>query len=122
MIIRSNSHYGVPYSSGVPASVGKINVSMNSVSVFLTWNPPFSLDVVGAEQRIWYNVTIRNMTEGGYPTTVPCTDCLDLTQPFYTFSPDQPSPCHNYSFRVTPWNEAGKGNMSIAVYGTFLAS
>ena len=102
--------------------MGDVDVVDCNGSISLTWSAPFSLDVVGVEPDIWYSVLITNVTDEDSPTAVSCTGCLNLTQPHYTFSPEQPSPCHNYNFTIIPLNGAGEGSRSQAVCGTFLAS
>ena len=91
-------------------------------SILLSWSPPFSLDVTGVDPDIWYTVLISNATDEDNPTAVPCTDCHNLTQPHYTFTTANPSPCHKYSFIVIPQNGVGEGNRSEPVEGTFVDS
>ena len=97
---------------------------MDSVSISLNWSAPFSLNVTNVEPDIWYSVLITNVTDEDSPTAVSCTDCFNLTQPHYTFSPssltqsdDAMSTCFNYSFTVIPQNGVGNGNRSEPVYG-----
>lgn len=82
----------------------------NATSITIAWNTPSSLNVTGVDLDIWYSVLIYNGTDNW--TLVPCTDCNNLTETHYTFSPDYPSTCHEYAFTVIPYNGAGQGEMS----------
>ena len=85
---------------------------MSASSINVSWSAPFSLDVTGVDPDIWYSVLIYNVTDEENSTVVPCTDCHNLTQTHYIFSPDYPSPCHKYTFTVIPYNGAGQGESS----------
>ena len=89
------------------ATVKNIIVNSNATSFTISWTAPFSLDVTGVDPDIWYSVLIYNVTDE--PTAVPCTDCMDITETHYTFTPDYPSPCQEYIFTVIPLNGAGQG-------------
>ena len=109
----------VPILTGLLAPVGDLSIT---ACFLLSWSPPFSLDVTGVDPDIWYTVLISNVTDEDNPTAVPCTDCHNLTQPHYTFTTANPSPCHKYSFTVIPQNGAGEGNRSEPVEGAFVDS
>ena len=83
----------------------------------MSWTAPFSLDVTGVDPDIWYSVLIYNVTDEGNPTAISCTDCHNLTQTHYIFSPDYSCPCHNFTFTVIPYNGAGQGEISQNVTG-----
>ena len=84
----------------------------SSFSITISWSAPFSL-----HPDIWYSVLISNVTDEDHPTAVPCTDCHNLIQTHYTFSPHLPSPCHKYTFTVIPQNGVGQGDSSHPVVG-----
>ena len=84
-----------------------MNTCASSINV--SWSAPFSLDVTDVDPDIWYSVLIYNVTDEENSTVVPCTDCHNLTQTHYIFSPDYHSPCHEYTFTVIPYNGAGQG-------------
>ena len=105
---------------GLLAPVVNVSVENGSGSILLSWSPPFSLDVTGVHPDIWYTVLISNVTDEDNPTAVLCTDCHNLTQPHYTFTTANPSPCHKYSFTVIPQNGAGEGNRSEPLEGYFI--
>ena len=83
-------------------------------SFSLTWSPPFSLNVTEGEPDIWYTVIITDVTVEDNPKPVSCTDCLNLTQPHYTFNLYHPRQIH--TFVVIPQNGAGNGNASNVIY------
>ena len=104
----------VHISVGPLSSVDLKIVHNNATSLTVSWSAPFSLDVTGVDPDIWYSVLIYmyNGTDEENPTAIPCTDCTNLTVTHYTFSPDNPIPCHTYTFTVIPYNGAGQGESS----------
>ena len=95
--------------SGLLSAVGDLRASSNASSVTISWTAPFSLDVTGVDPDIWYSVLIYNVTD---ETAILCTDCINITETHYTFTPDYLSPCHVYNFSVIPVNGAGQGESS----------
>ncbi|CAI8007697.1 hypothetical protein GBAR_LOCUS5342 [Geodia barretti] len=87
----------------------------NASSVTISWSAPFSLDVTGVDSDIWYSVLIYNVTDENNPTAILCTDCINITETHYTFSPDYLSPRHVYNFSVIPLNGAGQGESSPSI-------
>ena len=108
-------HFMICYHTGTPSSVTDLETSGNSTSVTISWTAPFSLDVTDVDPDIWYSVLIYNVTDE--PTAIPCTDCINITETHYTFTPDYPSPCQEYIFSVIPLNGAGQGETSHNVSG-----
>ena len=100
--------------TGLLASVRDLTYSDSLTIIIISWSAPFSLDVTGVDPDIWYSVLIYNVTDN--PTAIPCTDCMDITETHYTFTPDYPSPCHKYIFTVIPLNGAGQGHSSSVTY------
>ena len=90
-------------------------LTFKSGSITISWSAPFSLDVTDVDPDIWYSVLIYNVTDN--PTAIPCTDCINITETHYTFTPDYPSPCHKYIFTVIPFNGAGQGHSSGNITG-----
>ena len=43
--------------------------------------------MTGVDPDIWYSVLIYNVTDN-YPTAILCTDCINITETHYTFTPD----------------------------------
>ena len=101
--------------AGLLASVeiGDLTFKNGSI-IIISWSAPFSLDVTGVDPDIWYSVLIYNVTDN--PTAIPCTDCINITETNYTFTPDYPSPCHKYIFTVIPLNGAGQGSPERVMY------
>ena len=99
--------------SGPPSSVTNLKAIINSgSSVNISWTAPWSLDVTGVDHDIWYSVLIQNVTDEDRPTDILCTDCTNITETHYTFTPDHLSPCHVYNFTIIPANGAGLGERS----------
>ncbi|CAI8008565.1 hypothetical protein GBAR_LOCUS5864 [Geodia barretti] len=90
-----------------------MRVISNASSVTISWSAPFSLDVTGVDPDIWYSVLIYNVTDENNPTAILCTDCINITETHYTFTPDYLSPCHVHNFSVIPLNGAGQGESSF---------
>ena len=107
---------------GLLDAVGNISVKNNSDSIHISWSPPFSLDVTGVDPDIWYTVLISNVTDENNPVNVSCTNCHNVTQPHYSFTTENSSPSHKYSFTVIPLNGAGQGERSGPVMGEFRKS
>ena len=100
---------------GLLSSPSDLMVIYNASSVTISWAAPFSLDVTGVDPDIWYSVLIYNVTDENNPTAILCTDCINITETHYTFTPDYLSPCHVYNFSVIPVNGAGQGESSSNV-------
>ena len=98
--------------SGPPSAVFDLKATSDSTSITISWEAPWSLDVTGVDHDIWYSVLIQNVTDENNPTPISCTDCTNITETVYTFTPDHLSPCHVYNFSVTPFNGAGQGESS----------
>ena len=114
---RKMQHVFMLRLTGLLTSVGNLKAENGLNSVTISWTAPFSLDVSGEDPDIWYTVLISNVTDEAHPTAVPCTDCHNLTQTHYTFSPHLPSPCHNYTFTVIPQNGVGPGAWADSIMG-----
>ena len=94
-----------------------VTVTASQSDISVSWRAPWSLDVTGVDPDIWYSVLIQNVTDENNPTPISCTDCTNITETVYTFTPDHLSPCHVYNFSVTPFNGAGQGESSDNVAG-----
>ena len=69
-----------------------------TASISVSWEAPFSLDLTTAEPDIQYCVDVYNVTEGEDLVESRC----DITETFYIFTPDNPSPDNLFNFTVTP--------------------
>ena len=107
----------VPLYIGLLSAVNDLRSKGNASSVTISWSAPFSLDVTGVDPDIWYSVLIYNVTDENNPTAILCTDCINITETHYTFTPDYLSPCHVYNFSVIPLDGAGQGESSDNVTG-----
>ena len=105
----------LPSNSGLLSAVSDLRASSNASSVTISWTAPFSLNMTDDDPDIWYSVLIYNVTDENNPTAILCTDCINITETHYTFTPDYLSPCHVYNFSVIPVNGAGQGESSVNV-------
>ena len=103
-------------SAGPPLQVSNLRASSSFSSVTISWSAPWSLDVTGVDHDIWYSVLIQNVTDEDRPTDILCTDCTNITETHYNFTPDHLSPCHVYNFTIIPANGAGLGEWSDIAY------
>ena len=103
------------FEPGLLASVNNLLISGNISSITISWSSPFSLDVTDIDPDICYSVFIYNITDEPI-TLISCTDCINITETQYTFTPDYPSPCHKYNFTIIPFNEVGQGFQTNTVY------
>ena len=107
----------IVFISGPLSSVTNLRANISSgSSVNISWTAPWFLDVTGVDHDIWYSVLIQNVTDEDRPTDILCTDCTNITETHYTFTPDHLSPCHVYSFTIIPANGAGLGERSICKF------
>ena len=97
----------------------ELEIVSNTSSITISWSAPFSLDVTGVDPDIWYSVLIYNVTDEDHPRVVPCTDCTNLTETHYIFSPEHYSPCHEYTFIIIPVNGVGEGSSRNATTSEF---
>ncbi|CAI8051912.1 hypothetical protein GBAR_LOCUS28406 [Geodia barretti] len=104
---------------GPLSAVAGLRAISSTSSVTILWRAPFSLDVTGVDPDIWYSVLIYNVTDENNPTAILCTDCINITETHYTFTPDYLSPCHVYNFSVIPLNGAGQGESNCNLTGYF---
>ena len=99
--------------SGPPTAVSQLQAYRSPASITISWEAPWSLDVTGVDPDIWYSVLIQNVTDENNPTPISCTDCTNITETVYTFTPDHLSPWHVYTFFIKPFNGAGQGESSL---------
>ena len=103
--------------SGPLSNVVDLKATINASSVSVLWSAPFSLDVTGVDPDTWYSVLIYNVTYKNNPTAILCTDCINITETHYTFTPDYLSPCHVFNYSVIPMNGAGLGESNTVTVG-----
>ena len=78
----------------------------NSSAIYLSWDPPFTLDITNVDPDIpGYTVSITNNN-----TNV--TSERNVTEPEFLFQEEGYDPCHVYLFRVSAWNPVGVGEPS----------
>ena len=103
--------------TGLLEEPSNLNITSTEIALLISWTAPFSLDVTGVDPDIWYSVLIYNVTDVNNLTAILCTDCINITETHYTFTPDYLSPCHVYNFSVIPVNGAGQGESIEYVTG-----
>ena len=108
--------------SGPLSAVVDLNTSSNGTSINVSWTAPWSLDVTGVDPDIWYSVIIYNVTDMNNISTIPCTNCINITYTKYEFTPDYVGCCHVYNFSVIPFNGAGKGESQTVTFSKFKKS
>ena len=102
--------------AGPPSAVVDLKATSDSTSITISWVAPWSLDVTGVDHDVLYNVSCYDVTDKDNPTPISCTDCTNITETVYTFTPDHLTPCHVYKFSVTPFNGAGQGESRATEY------
>ena len=115
----ANTHTPPTVPPGLLDPVSNVRIESDTDSIFLFWSPPYSLNVTGMNYDILYTILISNVSD---EASVPCSDCHNLTQPHYTFTTTNPSPCHKYKFTIISLNGAGEGGRSEPVEAFFLDS
>ena len=114
------SHTVILLCSGLLSPVCNLRETNSDSSVSISWSAPWSLDVTGVDHDIWYSVLIQNVIDEDRPTDILCTDCTNITETHYTFTPDHLSPCNMYNFTIIPANGAGLGGWSQIAYQGWL--
>ena len=102
------------FNLGELSLVGDLSISENATSFNISWTAPFSLDVTdeGLGPNMWYSVLIYNVTDETNTVEIHCTDCINIIQTYYIFTPDYFISCHKYQFYIIPINGAGQGEIS----------
>ena len=106
------------FNLGELSSVRDLSIFKNATSFNISWTPPFSLDVTheGLGPNMWYSVLIYNVTDETNPVEIYCTDCDNITQTYYIFTPDYFISCHTYQFSIIPINGAGQGETNSITF------
>ena len=100
-------------------TVRDLRVQSDTNFISLSWSPPFSLNVTDTEPDVWYTVLVYNVTDKDNPLAVPWPSCQDIADTNCTFTAEDHSPLHEFSFAVVPKNGVGNGKISRNVTGTF---
>ena len=110
-------------SPGPPSAVGNFQATLLSGAIHLSWLAPITLDITNSiEPDLWYEIQIINVTTRSNSTPIPCSEC-PVYELQYTFTVDNPDPCHIFEFEVIPENGAGQGQASgEPVTGYFIES
>ena len=90
-----------------------VRVQKDDERVTIFWAAPFSLDVSRVEHDIWYWVHVYDKT---LQRQLNCTNCVDIYDTSYTFTPEQEDQCHEYTFTIVPVNGAGEGQRYHLAY------
>lgn len=104
--------------TGLLGDVGSVEItSLQSLTISLTWTPPFTLDIVDEPDIIGYCVLVN---EDSYVDVEVSTSSLPsnctISQPEYNFTLPSGSTCRVYKFAVYAFNVVGNGMQSNASY------
>ena len=84
-------------------SVGDLTSHSTSLSISLSWKPPFSLNLTTAEPDIVYCIDIiRSFSVDGQLESEHLITNCSIYQPSYNFSFERPDPRDVFQFIVTP--------------------
>ena len=103
---------------GPPQAVGNPRIILINGTLYLSWIPPFTIDITFVDPDLHYIIEIMNITSAGNSSTIPCDNC-PVASPDYVFAVENPSPCDSFTFVVIPTNEAGNGTPSDPLQGAF---
>lgn len=99
--------------AGTLSHVVNVRVQKDDERVTIFWAAPFSLDVSHVEYDIWYWVHVYDKTQ---QRKLNCTNCVDIYDTNYIFTPEQEDQCHEYTFTIVPLNGAGEGERYYLAY------
>ncbi len=100
------NYYSLLYVGLLPA-VGSLTAIpfLQNFYIYLTWTPPFSLNITNVDPDYTYCVCVVNSTS----SLVIHFKCgITVTQYYYIKSP-RSTPCDTYTLTVTPVNIVGNG-------------
>ena len=83
-----------------------VTVRITETSIIVFWVAPFSLNVSRMEPDIWYSVLLQDKTG---QTQISCSNCTNISETSYNFTPKDLDQCYEYTVTVVPVNGAGEG-------------
>lgn len=99
---------------GYLAAVGSLTLTVRDFFIFLTWTPPFSLDITGVEPDIAeYCIDID--AEDVYEENPSLPSC-GINEPGYNITLPYESVCYTYIIAVYAVNLVGNGEQSNRMY------
>ena len=101
---------------GLLEAVGFLMISANGYSsnISITWTPPFTLNITGANPDIiGYCITVTSRITS---LRVHSQCGINVTEFHYTLSPDHDSACNTYNFTIVPVNIVGNGTSATVMY------
>ena len=97
---------------GFLEAVGFLTIYANGSSVYITWTPPFTLNITGIDPDITgYCITVTSRITS---LTLHSQCGINVTEYYYTFSPD--SACNTFNFSIVPVNIVGNGTSATVMY------
>ena len=102
----------IPHITGLLAAVGNLVATANDTFIYLTWTPPFTLDMTFIHPDITYCVKVVNATS----STTLHSQC-GITEPEFTYPYTLSTiTCDEIKFTVTPVNVVVHGQSQTASY------
>ena len=101
----------IMFALGLLSTVGSLHITVSNITLSLTWEPPFTLDIVGVDPDITYCVDVVDSTS----STTLRSQC-DITDAEFTH-PLLDAVCYSsLILTVTPVNIVGRGAPSSVSY------
>ena len=105
---------------GLLSAVRSLSSIANSTLIYVTWEPPFTLDITNVDPDITgYCVDVINST-----SSVTLLSECGITETEFTYLMPPESYCYSttFSFFITPLNIVGRGEMATLFYREHLSS
>ena len=97
---------------GLLSTVNDLTITVSNSTLFLTWEPPFTLDITSEDPDITgYCVDVVDSTS----STTLLSQC-GINETEYSYPLPQDAVCHSYVLSITPVNVIGRGISSSVLY------
>ena len=105
-----------------PEAIENLTTFSSLMSIALSWEAPFSLNLTSSEPDVVYCVDIYNITDDGGAVHVILSDC-NVLNAYFIYSNNNPNPRDNFQFIITPQSNvpgARHGTPSQPITASFL--